>query len=55
MSMADLLCHRSFFSGKDNTMNVRIKNNKNTGGCSEDLAARSDFYLNTIKTMKRQL
>ena len=28
-SMADLLCHRSFFSCKDNTLNVWINNNNN--------------------------
>ena len=29
MSLAALLCHYSFFSCKDNTLNVRINNNNN--------------------------
>ena len=34
-SMADLLCHRSFFSCKDNTLNVWINNNNNNNTVAE--------------------
>ena len=42
--MADLLCHRSFFSCKDNTLNVRINNNNNTithSGLKEELYTKN--------------
>ena len=45
-SMADLLCHRNFFSCNDNTLNARV-NQTPEGGCSEGLHAFR-FFSNNI-------
>ena len=44
--MADLLCHRSFFSCKDNTLNVCINNNNNNNSSISRLYAQNpDFAI----------
>ena len=46
--MADLLCHRSFFSCKDNTLNVCINNNNNNRNITDNTGLYRQFSTRRV-------